>query len=163
MKWVRRITLVLAIVMLSGWLVSMFVKVWWNGPIQIVLDNRGVSINRTFSLSAETRDWEFIPLQNWHSTDIRFQISERPTVSLCLPRNMTIPPTNWPGVLLKRLFIPHWLTNFITWSLFFILLRKRRKYPKGHCQSCGYDLTGNTTGACPECNSEVASQTEAIA
>jgi len=50
-----------------------------------------------------------------------------------------------------------------SWSLFFILLRKRRKYPKGHCQSCGYDLTGNTTGACPECNSEVASQTEAIA
>jgi len=57
--------------------------------------------------------------------------------------------------------IPHWLTNLITWSLFFILWRKSRKHPKGHCQGCGYDLTGNTTGVCPECNANVAAQAEA--
>jgi len=48
--------------------------------------------------------------------------------------------------------IPHWLTNLVAWSLFIVLGRKARTYPKGHCQSCGYDLTGNETGACPECN-----------
>lgn len=26
-----------------------------------------------------------------------------------------------------------------------------RRFPPGHCQKCGYDLTGNTTGVCPEC------------
>jgi len=51
-------------------------------------------------------------------------------------------------------FIPHWLTNLVAWSLFLILWRKARKHPKGHCQSCGYDLTGNESGACPECNAE---------
>ena len=24
---------------------------------------------------------------------------------------------------------------------------------EGHCTSCGYNLTGNTSGACPECGS----------
>ena len=26
-----------------------------------------------------------------------------------------------------------------------------RNKPKGRCPSCGYDLTGNETGVCPEC------------
>jgi hypothetical protein len=26
----------------------------------------------------------------------------------------------------------------------------------GHCQTCGYDLTGNTSGRCPECGTETA-------
>jgi len=56
---------------------------------------------------------------------------------------------------------PHWLTNLITWSLFFILWRKRRKHPEGHCRRCGYDLTGNESGCCPECNTIVAKQSEA--
>ena len=28
-------------------------------------------------------------------------------------------------------------------------------YPRGHCQTCGYDLTGNVTGVCSECGSPV--------
>ena len=27
----------------------------------------------------------------------------------------------------------------------------RRRYSPGHCQKCGYDLTGNVSGVCPEC------------
>lgn len=27
--------------------------------------------------------------------------------------------------------------------------------PPGHCQTCGYDLTGNTSGRCSECGSPV--------
>lgn len=30
------------------------------------------------------------------------------------------------------------------------------RYPKGHCQTCSYDLTGNVTGICPECGIEIA-------
>ena len=26
-----------------------------------------------------------------------------------------------------------------------------KRHPLGACQSCGYDLTGNTSGVCPEC------------
>jgi hypothetical protein len=28
--------------------------------------------------------------------------------------------------------------------------------PPGHCVTCGYDLTGNTSGTCPECGTAVA-------
>jgi len=27
--------------------------------------------------------------------------------------------------------------------------------PKGHCQSCAYDLTGNVSGRCPECGTMI--------
>ena len=36
--------------------------------------------------------------------------------------------------------------------------RHRRRFPKGHCQTCGYDLTGNTSGVCPECGGVIQSE-----
>lgn len=27
-------------------------------------------------------------------------------------------------------------------------------YPSGFCQNCGYDLTGNVSGVCPECGTK---------
>jgi hypothetical protein len=49
-------------------------------------------------------------------------------------------------------FVPLWLplvivvipTAWLWW-------RDLRRYPEGHCQKCGYDLTGNVSGICPEC------------
>ena len=32
-----------------------------------------------------------------------------------------------------------------------ILWRRDRRHPPGYCQKCGYDLTGNVSGVCPEC------------
>jgi len=29
-------------------------------------------------------------------------------------------------------------------------------YELGHCQKCGYDLTGNVSGRCPECGTTTA-------
>lgn len=34
-------------------------------------------------------------------------------------------------------------------------LIRRRKPPLGHCQKCGYDLTGNESGTCPECGTKI--------
>ncbi len=36
------------------------------------------------------------------------------------------------------------------------LLSALPHFPPGHCRNCGYDLTGNVSGRCPECGSEVA-------
>lgn len=36
-----------------------------------------------------------------------------------------------------------------------VLWYRDRRPPKGHCQSCGYDLAGNVSGACPECGVSV--------
>ncbi len=35
------------------------------------------------------------------------------------------------------------------------LARGLHHYPTGHCQRCGYDLTGNISGRCPECGEEL--------
>lgn len=51
----------------------------------------------------------------------------------------------------SRAWIPLWLpfgliaipTAFLWW--------RDRPIPPGHCQRCGYDLTGNISGCCPEC------------
>jgi hypothetical protein len=41
----------------------------------------------------------------------------------------------------------------------FILKRiRRRRGNKGSCPTCGYDLTGNTSGVCPECGTPVAKE-----
>ena len=36
-----------------------------------------------------------------------------------------------------------------------ILWRGDRRIPLGHCPHCGYDLTGNESGVCPECATPV--------
>ena len=53
----------------------------------------------------------------------------------------------------------------IAWSLFYwvaVVLgalrfsrRRRPRFRLGHCQSCGYDLTGNVSGRCSECGALV--------
>lgn len=35
------------------------------------------------------------------------------------------------------------------------LLAPRRRIRDGHCCKCGYDLTGNVSGMCPECGSAI--------
>ena len=50
--------------------------------------------------------------------------------------------------------LPHWFLALIFATLPAIWLykwNKRRKLGPNACPSCGYDLTGNETGECPEC------------
>ena len=41
------------------------------------------------------------------------------------------------------------LATFILWGMERIRANQRRR--RGHCRKCGYDLTGNVSGVCPEC------------
>ena len=36
--------------------------------------------------------------------------------------------------------------------------RDRRRFPAGHCRRCGYDLTKNESGRCPECGVVIAQE-----
>ena len=45
------------------------------------------------------------------------------------------------------LWIPLATLAAVTWWLGW----RRRRFPAGHCQTCGYNLTGNVSGRCPEC------------
>ena len=50
--------------------------------------------------------------------------------------------------------IPDWflaVTFAILPAIWLFKWNKRRKFGPNACPSCGYDLTGNETGKCPEC------------
>lgn len=53
----------------------------------------------------------------------------------------------------SRLAIPLWMP-FVALSAMTVLLWRRRRSRPGHCPACGYNLTGNISGRCPECGAE---------
>ncbi len=47
---------------------------------------------------------------------------------------------------------PHWVVTATGAVMPVVRYRRRRRQPApGLCTHCGYDLTGNASGACPEC------------
>ena len=46
------------------------------------------------------------------------------------------------------------LAGFVAWGV--VNHFRPRPIPPGHCQTCGYNLTGNVSGRCPECGTDVA-------
>ena len=55
--------------------------------------------------------------------------------------------------------IPLWLPFLlIALPTAFLWYRDRRRIPAGHCRRCGYDLTKNESGRCPECGVVIESQ-----
>ena len=62
----------------------------------------------------------------------------------------------WPRILgaapPRCLMIPLWIPLVLTLgALVVIRLTERRAAPRGHCPKCGYNLTANVSGQCPEC------------
>lgn len=57
-------------------------------------------------------------------------------------------------------YVPYWLLAAITAVLplrwLALRLRRRDRNREGYCASCGYNLTANVTGICPECGATVS-------
>ena len=59
------------------------------------------------------------------------------------------------GVRTTHLLVPLWIplavvavpTGWLWW--------RDRRFPPGRCQTCGYNLTGNVSGRCPECGKAI--------
>jgi drug/metabolite transporter (DMT)-like permease len=60
--------------------------------------------------------------------------------------------TPWQaGAVLAIVFVAlAWAARRLWWGPF-------RAHPSNHCRACGYDLTGNVSGRCPECGVAVSS------
>lgn len=56
----------------------------------------------------------------------------------------------WPAAAVLALFP-------VRWS--FAVLRRRRRRKNNQCLACGYSLTGNTSGVCPECGTATSQTT----
>lgn len=52
----------------------------------------------------------------------------------------------------REVVIPLWAPLMLVGlPTLWMLWSRRRRRPPGHCVACGYDLTGNVSGRCPEC------------
>ena len=62
-----------------------------------------------------------------------------------------------PGLLTPRTFtwIPIGALGAIALSLAVALIPSRKPRAPNQCDSCGYDLTGNVSGICPECGTPI--------
>lgn len=60
------------------------------------------------------------------------------------------------GTFYYRLSIPIWpLLLAAAMPTGIVFWRASKRIPPGHCQKCGYNLTGNVSGICPECGSKI--------
>jgi len=71
------------------------------------------------------------------------------------------------AVRIRGFAVPNWVLVFvciaacaITMRPVAIAMRRRLRVRRGHCQSCAYDLTANTSGRCPECGLPVPGRTD---
>ena len=57
--------------------------------------------------------------------------------------------------------IPLWIPLSIAIAAAVVFDRKARLLSSGHCVKCGHNLTGYTSGACPECGTAAGAKQEA--
>ena len=119
----------------------------------------------------------FVWTIEYYVAGFRFNLGIGPGVVHIALRKTSLPPpsalpwydadvfwtqdTDWEWYLLPErggnrtwdyISIPMWILFVITALPTTVLwFRDRRRYTPGYCQRCGYNLTGNVSGRCPEC------------
>lgn len=97
----------------------------------------------------------------------RYKRSRAVTAAIACACGLAIGPDIWYHKFI--MFLPTVQSKATFWFMLIIprivtvslaiccatLMARRRQIPPGHCQSCGYDLTGNESGICPECGSRL--------
>lgn len=58
------------------------------------------------------------------------------------------------------ILVPLWIPTVVALVMAAFVHRKAKLKPSGHCGKCGYSLTGNTSGVCPECGVRTCRGTE---
>ncbi len=99
---------------------------YWSGPL-----------DEWFETPSDT--WEYLYAMEFGTPDIRFTSSDIVSGNVRLSHSTALLGA-FAVVIIVR-----WYRSW----------RYRSRIRAGLCLACGYDLTGNTSGACPECGSVV--------
>jgi hypothetical protein len=63
---------------------------------------------------------------------------------------------NGKNIGFRTFNVPLWIPILlIAIPTLFLFWRDHQLNPTGHCQKCGYNLTGNVSGICPECGEKI--------
>jgi hypothetical protein len=169
LKWAGTITLITlaGIWLFSGWYEILFLpsaewKQKWFGGAAIPNNIENARI-----IAGDFRVW-WVPRAMRDQAAAEYakrsdKLGELPSI---LIHRYGHPPTfTWPplidsytssGGTQRQLSIPLWIPfMLITIPTAFLWWLDRRRIPAGHCQHCGYDLTGNVSGRCPECGTPI--------
>ena len=147
------------------WLVGSLPGVWTEFFVRsqgesIVLMRRAIAIGVATLvgfgwLMDRARVWRVLWLACWLTLGAIIcvtMLKSHPTYARAISKN---------GSLLAYILAASNLSLTIT-SLFMLAgfglgaLTRRRKFRPGFCESCGYNLTGNVSGRCPECGTPIA-------
>ena len=136
----------------AGWSICMLLlTLWaWSAWWSFFLAPASQPV-RSFQLHCGCLEYSVFPSARpagsprWHVSDCSYGpvIWWRPIL-----QRGNAPPMLWLRV---PLWIPLLIVALVTASLHW----RARRFPLDHCQNCGYDLTGNVSGRCPECGTPV--------
>lgn len=113
----------------------------------------GASVGKRFTYCSRQWAWELesgrikVTVDAYRSGDCGRSFFPAPTQWLWWPDASL-------GYIVSYVYIPVWLLLLVCMGVAYWLWRSDRR-GSGMCMSCGYDLTGNESGACPECGTGV--------
>lgn len=130
----------------------------WAGLLTCALLMLTIVLTRWWSISwSKGNHWGFF---QWGAVAFGYhnQVDDFRYFRWYVRRNIQTGPLFWwfdyqPGTQRRgSCFItPLWLPLAMIGVPTILAWRRDRPFPPGHCQKCGYDLTGNLSGVCPEC------------
>ena len=130
----------------------------WAGLVGCVLTT-GLLVTSLFAHVAYTRNWNTIELHGgavlWMPRGVAPDMPLRvigPSLGLAtwMPKKLRAPRN-----LVYGFVIPLWIPLILLAIPTYILWRRDRRKPERCCRQCGYDLTGNESGVCPECGTKI--------
>jgi hypothetical protein len=103
-----------------------------------------------------------------HAASRAYVISLKPSVSFPAHRpsyGLVLPSIQTATRMAQTEFsvtirMPLWLFTLAAGAPTGILFWRDRRPPPGHCRNCGYNLTGNVSGRCPECGTPTLQPSE---
>jgi hypothetical protein len=143
-----------------GTVLSAIILVAWALTVPTISD-RQLLIRRTDSLGSYalvdgTFEWAHFSSTS-RSTSPVWNLTWGPCIGLLgtrVPYGIGLPSIDSvPAAIV--IVLPLWVPLiFVAGPTAFLWYReRRRRFPSGHCQLCGYNLKGNQSGVCPECGS----------
>jgi len=165
-RWLARTGILACFTVTAVWIASEFGQLstrsaYWNVEFQGgALWIWHSDVARPWPVVSQAWTWRFNryarPSRRWLLPRLgRFQMY-RPIAGGPATASAPIPPG--PGTVVaagQALILPLWIPFLLVavpTSIWF--RRDRRRIPPHCCQRCGYDLTGNTSGVCPECGAK---------